>query len=98
MNNWQAWQIHLNRLRVINSQPSWVVRLTLACAAAVIIIPLVLLALAAIIVGVMVFITLTLVALVIQSIRSLLNPSPSFGSNNESADDGRRNVRVIIRE
>lgn len=97
MNNWQAWQIHLNRLRAANSQPSWVVRVAAICAAAVIIIPLALLALAALIVGALVFAALALLASGITIIRSLLTNAASIHTPHASDDDGRRNVRVIRR-
>ncbi len=97
MNNWQSWQIHLNRLRVMGGQPSWVTRIALLCAGVIIAIPLLVLVLAALVVGAGVFVVLAGVAAGMTMIRSLLSSTPAMHTSNGMNDDGRQNVRVIRR-
>ena len=77
-------------------KPGWVTKFTLIAAAIVVVVPIVAIALAAIVVGAIVFFVVSAIAAVMNFFSSLFG---GFGGTSDmSADDGRRNVRVIPRE
>lgn len=78
-------------------QPSWVTKIALGCAAAVIVIPLLALTLAALVVGGIVFAVLMGVVTISLWVRSLWNGLSRPNLPGMGLDDGRRNVRVIRR-
>lgn len=78
-------------------KPGWVTQLAIAAAAVVVIVPIVALVLTALIVGVVVFYALSLVAAIVQFFRQIFG-GISRSTRNESASNGRQNVRVIPRD
>lgn len=88
------------------SQPSWIKRAAVVGVVLFVVLPLALLVLAAAAMGAAIFLGLALVATVIgapfrvfRNARSWVAPHPWQRHGwSDYADDGRRNVRVIVRE
>ncbi len=79
----------------LDHKPGWVLKLSLAAAAVVVLVPLALLLVLGAIVGITVFIGLGFIALLVNIARGVLGGLGPRGDGWGPGDDGRRNVRVI---
>lgn len=90
---WRVYTDYTDRfgsyVRVAQTRPSWVIRLSVTAMVLTVVIPLVALALLALFVGAVVFIVLSAVATIVQTVASL------FGGGRARRHAGRENVRVI---
>ncbi len=90
----------------IARQPSWIKRVAIVGVLLFVVLPLAMLALVAVLMGAAIFLGLALVATVLgtplrvfRNTRSWMAPHPWHRHGwSDFADDGRRNVRVIVRE